>query len=114
MSTQEERHKLGRTGEKLANGLLNGKTTAHKAPFDIVDFTSGFAYEVKAMSNLSKDFKVHITEKSMTRKVKFAEEYELEMLLVVVVVHGPGVFELYWGRLQQSVRISQLIKVRSI
>lgn len=114
MATQEEKHELGRTGEQLANSHLNGKTTTHNAPFDIVDFSAGFAYEVKSMSNLSKDFKVHITEKSMARKVKFAKDYGLEMLLVVVVVHGPGVFELYWGKLQQSVRISQLIKVRSI
>ena len=111
---QTQRHALGRKGEAIVQKITKGKKTAHKAPFDVVDFENGIAYEVKAMSNLGKDLKIHITEKSLARKIEFADFYGLEMMLVVVVIHGPGQFELYWGRIQTSVRLGQLIKVGTI
>ena len=38
---------------------LHPKPTSHKA-LDIVDFVTGNAYEVKTMSAMSKDLKIHI------------------------------------------------------
>ena len=74
-ATQVERHELGRSGEVIANGIVGGKTTKHKAPFDVVDFQMGMAYEVKSMSGLSKDLKIHIGKESITRKRSFARNY---------------------------------------
>jgi len=111
---QEKRHELGRTGEELVNGLIHGQKTAHKAPFDIVDFTLGYAYEVKAMSGMSRDLKIHISDNSMARKQAFAEMYNLRMVLVAVVIHDPTHVEIYSGELKQSLRISQMLRVYSI
>lgn len=108
MKSQKEKHELGRKGEKLANGHVNGEITRHKAPFDIVDFDCGYAYEVKSMSGLSMDMKVHISDESMERKVKFAEEYGLSMVLIVVVIYGKDRVEVYRSELVQSIRVCQM------
>lgn len=105
---QAEKHELGRNGEVVANGVVGGKTTKHKAPFDVVDFEAGFAYEVKSMSALSKDFKVHISDASMARKTKFADQYGLAMILMVVVIHGVDKVEVYRSGLVQHIRVSQM------
>jgi len=112
MTTQSEKHELGRVGERVANNLLNGKTTAHKAPFDVVDFTIGYAYEVKAMSSMSKDFKIHISDHSMARKQAFANEYGLKMVLIAVVVHDPEHVDIYSGALRQSIRLNQMARIQ--
>jgi len=108
---QVERHSLGRTGEEIANGLVGGKVTAHKAPFDIVDFQMGYAYEVKSMSGASKDLKIHISDESMKRKTRFAKKYGLTMLLIAVVIYRPDRIEVYEGTLVRSVRVSQMRRV---
>lgn len=108
---QIERHKLGRKGERIVAKLVNGKTTNHTAPFDVVDFASGKAYEVKSMSALSKDLKIHISDHSYERKVKFAKQYKLKMVLIAVVVYNEETVEVYSGKLKQSVRINQMKRI---
>ena len=109
---QEKLHRLGRTGERIVKNLFGGCKTTHKAPFDIVDFNAGVAYEVKTMSAMSKDLKVHISDASMQRKIAFANEYGLLMVLMVVIIHGPKKVDVYTGELRQSVRINQLTLVK--
>ena len=105
---QTKRHRLGRTGERIISKLLNCKRTSHKAPFDIVDFQARIAYEVKTMSGLSRDLKIHISDKSMTNKLKFARDYGLEMVLIAVVVYSPKKAKVYQSKLSQSIRINQM------
>jgi len=112
MSTQSEKHEMGRVGEQVANRILNGATTAHKAPFDVVDFTIEYAYEVKAMSGMGKDLKIHIADSSMARKQAFAQEYGLKMVLIAVVIHGPDQVEVYSGCLKQSMRLNQMMRIQ--
>lgn len=111
-ANQADRHELGRTGEEIASNLVGGKKTPHKAPFDVVDFSLGYAYEVEAMSGLGKDLKIHISNGSYAKKVAFAKKYRLAMLLIVVVIHSPYHIEIYQGDLVQSVRVGQLKKIR--
>ena len=107
-ANQIERHETGREGERIARDIVGGCRTQHKAPFDIVDFRSGVAYEVKSMSGLSKDLKIHISEESMARKVKFANDYGLDMILVAVVIFSPDHIEVYKSKLQSCIRINQM------
>ena len=58
-SRAKKNHRLGRMGEKIIAEKLHLKPTPHKA-LDIVDFVTGIAYEVKTMSAMSKDLKIHI------------------------------------------------------
>lgn len=108
---QIERHELGRLGERVANATLGGKITNHKAPLDVVDFTAGYGYEVKAISGLSKDLKIHITEKSIARKRAFARKYGLKLMLIAVVIYDPDRIEMFKGTLKQSMRINQMRKI---
>lgn len=110
-ANQTERHKLGRKGEGIARKMLGGKATKHTAPFDVVDFASGYAYEVKSMSGLSKDMKIHISDASMERKVKFATEYGLMMMLIAVVIYSPNHVETYRTGLKQCVRVNQMERI---
>ena len=109
---QAKRHQLGRKGETIINKLVGGKKTNHKAPFDIVDFQQNVAYEVKAMSGLSKDLKIHISDSSMKRKLEFAEQYNLNMVLIAVVIYSKDNVEVYSGELKQSMRINQMVKIK--
>lgn len=109
---QTERHNLGREGEEVVNGLVGGRKTCHKAPFDVVDFNMGIAYEVKTMSGLSKDLKIHISDPSMARKLTFVREYGLKMVLMAVVIYSPDKVEVYKRELVQCVRISQMTRVQ--
>jgi len=105
---QTERHNIGRQGEAIAVSVIDGELTNHKAPFDVVDFQLGYAYEVKTMSGHSKDMKIHISDASMQRKQDFAHRYQLQMILVAVVVYNLSVYEVYTGELKQSMRVSQM------
>lgn len=110
---QRERHERGRAGEAIAHALVGGQCTCHKAPFDVVDFSASVAYEVKAMSGLSKDLKVHISDASMAKKLTFAAEYGLKQLvLLVVVIYSAGAVEVYSGSLRQSMRVSQMERIK--
>ena len=105
---QKARHQLGRIGEAIIARLNGGNTTTHKAPFDIVDFNQGVAYEVKAMSSLSKDLKIHISDSSMKRKKAFAKEYGLKAILIAVVITDEDNVKVYKSALKQSIRINQM------
>ena len=107
---QAERHELGRSGERYVktNGVTKGRLTSHKAPFDIVDFSSRRAYEVKTMSAFSKDLKIHIAAHSWERKLEFASKYGLKMTLLAVVVYSETRVEVYKSELKQSVRVNQM------
>ena len=108
---QEQRHRLGRIGEAAVAKLIGGSQTNHKAPFDVVDFGAGIAYEVKAMSGLSKDLKIHICDSSMKRKRAFARKYGLRAVLIAVVIFDEDTIKVYKGTLKQSARISQMKEV---
>ena len=86
--------------------------TPHKAPFDVVDFSSGVAYEVKAMSGLSKDLKIHICDSSMKRKRAFLRQYGLKGILLAVVIFDEDTVKVYKGTLKQSLRISQMKELK--
>ena len=105
---QAERHERGRNGEVIAQAVVGGKATKHKAPFDLIDFSAGYAYEVKTMTGWGKDNKIHISDASMARKQTWAKEYGLNMVLIAVVVYGPETVEVYQGELKQSIRVHQL------
>lgn len=108
---QTKRNRLGRKGETVTRQLVGGKKTTHKAPFDVVDFRAGFAYEVKTMSGLSKDLKIHITDASMARKIDFARQWGLVMVLMAVVVYSPDQVEVYKSELKQCTRVNQMALV---
>ena len=110
-NNQTERHELGRAGEAIAKATLGGRATNHKAPLDIVDFTAGYGYEVKAISGLSKDLKIHIANKSMARKKAFTRKYGLKLMLIAVVIYDPDHIEMYRSALKQSIRISQMKRI---
>lgn len=82
--------------------------TKHKAPFDVVDFGAGIAYEVKAMSGLSKDLKIHISDSSMKRKRAFIRQYGLKAILLAVLIYDENTVKVYKGKLRQSIRVSQM------
>lgn len=109
---QIERHKLGRQGEQIVAQIVHGKTTKHTAPFDVIDFSSKRAYEVKSMSALSKDLKIHISDKSYERKVQFAKQYGLKMVLIAVVVYNENMVDVYSSQLKQSIRIGQMRQIK--
>ena len=106
----KRRRKLGRFAEKEVQKILGGKLTTEKAPFDVVDFTSGIAYEVKGISALSKDFKVHISKQSMNRKKAFLKKYGLKGVLIVVVIYSQKKVDVYSGELKQHTRINKTLK----
>ena len=112
MTNQERKHQLGREGEGLILRLQGGTITRHKAPFDVVDFNLGIAYEVKAMSGLGLDLKIHISKESMARKRGFARRYGLKAILIAVVIFDPDHIKVYQSRLKQSVRVSQMKEVK--
>lgn len=110
---QTIKHKLGRLGEAIAAKLTGGKTTPHKAPFDVVDFQAGIAYEVKTMSGLSKDLKIHISDSSMKRKRSFARQYGLKAILLAVVIYDEDTVKVYKSSLRQSIRVSQMKELKN-
>jgi len=109
---QRERHQLGRKGEELILRLNGGNTTKHKAPFDIVDFNLGIAYEVKTMSGLGLDLKIHISKSSMTKKRSFARKYGLKAILIAVVIFSPDDIQIYRSTLKSSIRVKQMKEVK--
>lgn len=108
---QSERHELGRLGETVAKRYVSGRRTRHTAPFDYVDFNSRVAYEVKTMSALCKDMKIHISDSSMKRKLTFAKYYGLEMVLLAVVIYSRREVKVYQSELVQCIRVSQMSEV---
>ena len=109
---QADRHELGRLGEAIVASKLGGETTRHTAPFDVVDFGAGVAYEVKTMSGMSADLKIHISDSSMARKRKFRREYKLKAVLIAVVVYSETDIRVYRSALKQSIRINQMREVK--
>ena len=109
---QADRHRLGRLGEDTVARLTGGNQTAHKAPFDVVDFGSGIAYEVKAMSGFSRDLKIHISDQSMHRKKAFTRKYGLKAILLAVVIYDEDTVKVYKGKLRSSVRVNQMKEIK--
>ena len=87
MVTRRLEHVAAR-GERLVARLLGTKPTPKLAPFDVVDFASGYAYEVKTVSKLSigGSNKIHIESPAWARKQAFLDEYGLTGVLMVVVI----------------------------
>jgi hypothetical protein len=104
--------KLGARGEKLVARLVGAEPTAKHAPFDVVDFNDGVAYEVKTVSALALNGsnKIHIENGAWERKQAFLTEYGLEGVLMVVVIAGRGEVAVYRAGLKQHLRISSVIK----
>ena len=109
---QAKRHELGRQGEEIATAHVSGELTRHKAPFDIVDFNLGVGYEVKTMSGYQADLKINITDNSYQRKIDFATEWGLKMILIAVVIYSPKRVEVYECDLVRCVRIGQMRRVK--
>jgi len=110
-SRAKKNHRLGRMGEKIIAEKLHLKPTPHKAPFDIVDFVTGIAYEVKTMSAMSKDLKIHISDSSWQRKAEFISKYVLKGVLIAVVVYSPEKVEVYSSELKQHIRVNQMKRI---
>ena len=111
--TIRREEKLGARGERIAKKLTGGKVTTRTAPFDVVDFRAGVAYEVKTVSALALkgSNKIHIEQGSWDRKQAFLAEYGLEGLLMVVVIAGPKDVKVYSMPLNcRHIRISRVIR----
>ena len=99
-------------GERLVARLLGTKRTSKLAPFDVVDFGSGMAYEVKTVSRLALtgSNKIHIEAKAWERKQAFLQDYGLTGVLMVVVIASRDDVAVYRVPLRQHIRISTVIK----
>jgi len=107
---QTTRCELERVGVGHALKLLKAQIRqSFKAPFDVV--TDKFAYEVKSMSANSRDLKIHISDSSYKRKVKFAKTNKVKPVLLAIVISDSEV-TVYKSKLKQSIRINQMRKVR--
>ena len=110
----QKREAMGSRGEKLVAKLTGSgsKRTSKNAPFDVVDFQSGVAYEVKTVSGmaLSSSNKIHIETEAWIRKQAFLEEYDLMGSLMVVVLYSRSEIEVYRTELKQHVRISTVLR----
>ncbi len=113
MATQQaKRHAIGRTGQTIVQRTLGGEQQTHKAPFDVVDFKMGYAYEVKTMSAFGADLKVHISDESWQRKQDFLATYPgLKGIIIAVVIYTPVKVQLYKGELRRSLRLDQMEKI---
>jgi hypothetical protein len=99
-------------GERLVARLLGTKPTPKLAPFDVVDFGAGMAYEVKTVSKIAiaGSNKIHIEAKAWERKQTFLSDYELTGVLMVVVIASRDDVAVYRVPLRQHLRISTVIK----
>jgi hypothetical protein len=105
--------RMGYKAECLVARLLGLKPTPKQAIFDLVDFTEGCAYEVKACSALALtgSNKIHIEDGAWARKQAFLSEHGLEGILMVVLITSKTSAELYRVPLtKQHMRISTIIK----
>lgn len=103
---------MGTRGEALVAGLTGGSQTPKLAPFDVVDFSAGVAYEVKTVSALALTGtnKIHIEAGAWARKMAFLAEYGLRGVLMVVVIHSEDRVEVYRTGLTAHQRISSVIR----
>ena len=110
--TTKRLEKIAAKGERMVAKLVGAKPTARLAPFDVVDFGSGIAYEVKTVSRLalSGSNKIHIEKAAWQRKQAFLSDYGLEGVLMVVVIASRDDVSVYSLPLRQHIRISTVIK----
>ena len=110
--TSKRLEAMGDRGEKRVARLTGGDRTEKYDPFDVVDFASGIAYEVKTVSQkaIKGSNKIHIETGAWNRKLDFLAEHGLTGMLMVVVYIGPRNVEVYRTELVQHVRISTVIK----
>ena len=109
--------KVALKGERIVGKLLGLKPTKKLAPFDVVDFNDGYAYEVKTVSSLalSGSNKIHIEAKAWERKQNFLAEYGLEGVWMVVVIYAKDSVGVYQVPLRkQHMRISTIIKTGTL
>ena len=99
-------------GESLVAQLTGGTRTKTQAPFDVVDFSAGVAYEVKTVSYLALTGtnKIHIEGGAWERKQRFLAEYGLRGVLMVVIIYDENHVEVYRTGLKAHQRISTAIK----
>lgn len=103
---QTQRHALGRFGERIAQQYFGGELTSHKSPFDLIDWTRGIAYEIKTVQSGSIEQKIRIKPPSLKKKLDFAEKYNLDIVMVSIVVYDieAELVEIYTSRLRTSVK----------
>jgi len=111
---QFQRHELGRTGEAIANGIVNGKATSHKKPVDIIKRKDKILWEVKTVSANSKNQCIHISYKSLERKLAEAKKRGYQLKLMIIVLYDDGRFDVYTGDIRQYARPHQLDKMELV
>lgn len=85
-----ERHQLGFDGEHIGSQVLKGmgykgiRTTRHKSAVDII--TSKTVWEVKAVSNGAKDWKMTVKTHQQAKKIALAKKLgkDLKSMLIVM------------------------------
>ena len=105
--------RMGRAGEALVAGLTGGRLTARQAPFDVVDFSTSVAYEVKTVSHLALlgTNKIHIEAGAWARKEAFLAEWGLRGVLMVVVIFSEDHTEVFRTELKAHQRISSVVRL---
>tara|TARA_Y100000310_G_scaffold333905_1_gene412419 strand:+ start:887 stop:1246 length:360 start_codon:yes stop_codon:yes gene_type:complete len=105
---------MGDRGERKVAQMAGpkAKRTAKKAPFDVVDYAAGVAYEVKTVSQASvgRGNKIHIETAAWNRKMDFLAETGLTGKLMVVVYFNRRKVEVYRMDLVKHVRITAVLK----
>lgn len=115
MAADQLKHdRLCKLGQGKAQDRVGGQPTSKKAPFDLVDFQSGIAWEVKTRSAaVVSVYPIGIEKAAMQRKRAFLRRYHLKgRLLVVVIGSTESDISLYAGPLKAHTRISALRKVK--
>ena len=102
--------RLGNRGERIAQQVLGGRRTRQRCPFDIIDREKGLAYEVKCQ-RANKQVRVHISNEAYMRKFGYADDRGLYPILVLIVIHAPWDIRIYWDRLKQHARPSNMRRI---
>lgn len=106
-------HALGRNAEEIARQYLGGELTTHKAPFDLIDWTHGIAYEIKGMLATRKELRMEMAKSSYNKKIAFSRANKLRRVLVFVIIYPDGDVELRAGTLKRTVRVHQLKQLKA-
>ena len=103
--------RLGKRGERIAQGVVGGRRTRQQSPFDVIDRPNQFAYEVKCQ-HAHKHVRVHIEQEAYDRKIAYALKNRLMPMLVLVLIVAPGEIELYTCPLRRHARPSNMRRVQ--
>lgn len=114
---QAMRHALGRLGESIAQKFFGGDLTSHTAPFDLIDWDRKIGYEIKTVRAETMESTIRIKPPSMARKMEFAAEHKLKIVLIAVVIYDEEeeICEIYASPIRPSAkpRWMNLIKKRN-